>query len=160
MAEAALIIAFTASAAATVLDVQSTRADEKLRRQQLAREKKNAELAALDEENERLIMLQAANSDAIARSGNLDPFASPSLLALRDANLREASKDLANIQLNLATSRADISTRIAISKRRSRVAKTSGILNIIGQGASAAFSASQLGKPSSNPGINSNAKGP
>ena len=63
-------------------------------------------------------------------SGNIDPFSSPSLIAIRQANVKTAKKDLANIQHNRATERAKFAMEIAVSKQRQRAAMVSGILAV------------------------------
>jgi len=151
MAEYVFVIAAIASGAAIAVDTANTIAIEKDRRRQLRLEKKNAELAALDEQNERLRELSAANSENIANSGNLDPFASMSLIAGRAFNFRAAESDQENIRVNLATTRAQIATKIDISRRNESTAKTTGLLNIVAIGAGAVDQFSQLGKPAIPP---------
>ena len=70
------------------------------------------------------------DADVIAMSGNIDPFSSPSLIAIRQANVKTAKKDLANIQHNRATERAKFAMEIAVSKQRQRAAMVSGILAV------------------------------
>ena len=138
-AAAALPWLYAAGTALTVystLDAASAQAQMEDRRQrQLAIEGKSAELAARQEENQRLRELTEANADAIASgvgSGILDPFASPSLLALRKANMATAFKDIKTIQQNLAIDRARISAEIAISRKNRKAAIRGGILQAAG----------------------------
>lgn len=146
--EVIFYLGVAASAAGQVVAAENTRKNEQRRQIQLKLEMKNAELAALDEENERLRMLDLANSEAIANAGNLDPFASPSLMALRRFNFEIANQDIANIRTNLATSRAGFSMQLAISRSNERTARTTGILGALGTiGQGAATGIKTFGRP-------------
>ena len=138
MAQAAVLLPYMYYTAAAV-SVYSTLSEasavaqaEHRRQRQLNLEKKNAELSALSEENQRLRELTEANADVIASSSILDPFASPSLLALRKANMKTGLKDMENIRFNLAVDRARISAQIAISKKNRKAAINGGILKAAG----------------------------
>ena len=140
MAQAGAIvyyIAIGAMAAGEVYQAKTTAENAAERIRQLKNEKKNAELAVLDEEVNRMRMLREANADAIARAGNLDPYGSPSLLALRQVNFRMANEDVKNLYANLATERAQISAMIAINKQNIKSARVQGLLGAVsalGQG--------------------------
>lgn len=142
--EVAFYFTIAASATAQIVQARNVAENEALRQRELKNERRQAELAALDEENERLRMLDAANSDAIARAGSLDPFASPSLLALRAANFRTANQDIANIRTNLASTQASVSTRIMISRNNARTAMQSGLLDALATAGSGIAKGSEL----------------
>ena len=137
-------IAAAAAATGAIVNARNQQRNEAIRQQLLEQERTNAELAALDEENQRLALLAYANSDVIANAGNIDPFASESLLALRAEQHREANVDIGNIRTNLATSRANVSAMINISRHNSKVAGQIGILDAVSHIASGIAQGSRL----------------
>lgn len=143
-----IILATITSVAGQVVSTLDTIATEKDRQRQLDLEMTNVKLQALDEENERLQELSFANSSIIANSGNIDPFASMSLIAARSFNFRQNEGDLSTIQTNLAASRAQIATQISISKRNIRTAKVTGLLGSFDAVLSGAQASNALKKPS------------
>lgn len=120
------------TAGAEVYNASIEAQNEDARAQQLELEKRAAQIRALDEETERLRELNEVNAEAIANAGSLDPFVSPSLLALRKANLKTAQKDVENIRFNLAVERAGIMAAISIAKRNRKAAIRGGILSALG----------------------------
>jgi len=127
---ATFYIAMAAAAAGTAVTTMDTIAANRERERILEAELRSNELAALDEENQRLQMLREANSEMLAGIGHVDPYASASLVAARAFNFRMGMQDIANIRLNIAGARAGISARIGILKANSRASLTSGILSI------------------------------
>ena len=130
--DVAFYIAVAAMAAGEVYQghVRKVNAQDRIR--QLKLESKNATLAALDEETRRLQDLNFANSDVVANAGNLDPYASPSLIAIQQRNRALAEMDMDNIRANLAMQRAAIMSEISITRRNGRAAVTSSIINAAG----------------------------
>ena len=148
---ASFYIMMAAAAAGTAVSVSDSINSNRERQRVLEQELRSNELAALDEENERLIALREANEEILAGAGNIDPYASPSLLAARAFNFEMGMQDIENIRFNVANARAGVSARIGILKRNSRVATTKGIFELIGIGASTANQGSLLKKSSPGP---------
>ena len=74
---------------------EATAIDEELRQRELESERTSAELAALEEENERMQELRYANADLVTSfSGSATEVTGPSILALRKYNLSQTEKDL------------------------------------------------------------------
>ena len=152
MAEAATVLFWVGAAASTVSTLSEASAQaqvEHRRERQLKLEKKSAELAAMQEENDRLRELTEVNAEAIASTGILDPFSSPSLLALRKANMKTAQKDVRNIYTNLALERAKISAAIAISRKNRHAIVRGGILKAVSILATGGYTQARLGDPDS-----------
>lgn len=137
--------AMAAGAAVTTIDQINAN---KRREQILEAELRSQELAALDEENQRLIALRLANEDMLVRAGGVDAWASPSLIAARSFNFQMGMEDIENIRFNLSAARAGISAKIAILKDNSRATATAGIFEVAGIVAGGFDAKSQLGKTS------------
>jgi len=120
------------AAAGTAVSVVDTKNTNDERERVLKEELRSNELAALDEENERLIALREANDEILANAGGIEAWASPSLLAARIWNFQVGFKDIDNINFNRANVRSGISARIGVLQRNSRATLTSGILQVIG----------------------------
>ncbi len=140
-----------AMAAATAVTVSDQISANKQRQAILEAELRSNELAALDEENQRLLALRFANDDMLTHAGGVDAWASPSLIAARHFNFQMGMEDIENIRHNLTTSRATISARIGILKANSRATLTAGIFEIAGIGAAAYGKWSALKKPPTVP---------
>jgi hypothetical protein len=141
----AVWVGYILLAAGTAVQVDAQVQEERGRRRQLRLELKNAEIAAIDQENERLKALTLANSEIIAGAGGVSPFGA-SLLAARKENFRTAEQDITNIRHNLLSARAGTSAAIMLSKSRSSAAITSGIFEIAGQAFGASADAALLKK--------------
>jgi len=150
---ASFYIAMAAMAAGTAVQTIDTMNANKRREEILAQELRANELAALDEENERLIALRLANEEILAGAGGVDAWASPSLIAARNFNFEMGMQDIANLRYNIAGSRAGTSARIAILRENSRATQTAGILEIVGTAFSAMDARSQLAKTKMDPGV-------
>lgn len=130
--DVAFYIAVAAMAVGEVYQGQVVKRNMEDRNRQLKLESKTASLAAMDEEVRRLQELNYANSDVIARAGNLDPYASPSLIAIQQRNRALAEMDMANIRLNLQNQRAALTAEMAINVRKGRSAVTASLINAAG----------------------------
>jgi hypothetical protein len=139
------------AAAGTVVQTQDQIAANRERQKILEQELRSNELAALDEENNRLIALRLANDDMLVNAGGVDAWASPSLIAGRAFNFQMGMQDIANIRFNVADSRAAISARIGILQNNSSAIKTAGIFEVAGIFAKGASSASLLAKSTTTP---------
>ncbi len=139
-------IYLAAVAAGTAVTVSDTRNANTRREQILEQELRSNELAALDEENQRLIALRLANDDILVRAGGVDAYASPSLIAARNFNFQMGMEDIENIRFNVASERAGISARIGILKSNSRATFVAGIFEVAGIVAGGLDARSQLGK--------------
>jgi len=129
---ATFYIAMAAMAAGTAVTTIDTINANKRREMILEQELRSNELAALDEENQRLIALRLANDDMLARSGGVDAWASPSLIAARNFNFQMGMEDIENTRFNLSSERAGISARIGILKSNSRATAIAGIFEVAG----------------------------
>jgi hypothetical protein len=116
--------------AGTAYSVSEQNAESRERQRLLEEELRGEELAALDEENERLKELRLANQEIIAGSGNIDPYASASLVAARRFNFQTTLDDVANIRYNITSYRRSVSARIGIFRRNRSAATTMGMLNV------------------------------
>ena len=143
---ATFYIAMAAMAAGTAVTTIDTINANKRREMILEQELRSNELAALDEENQRLIALRLANDDMLARSGGVDAWASPSLIAARAFNFKMGMEDIENTRFNLAGQRAGISARIAILKSNSRAIAVAGIFEVAGIAAGGLDARSKLTK--------------
>ena len=123
---------FMAAAAGTAVNVQDQRFANEVREQQLEEELRSRELAALDEENDRLRSLTMANDELLVNAGGVDAFASPSLIAARNFNFKIGMEDITNIRLNLQSARSGVAARIGILKHNSRAVATAGIFEMAG----------------------------
>ena len=121
-----------AVAAGTVVQADADIKQSEERQRILAQELKTTELAALAEENVRLSALALANSDVIANAGGVDAYASASLTAVRQFNFRVTNESIADLRLNLATSRAGTSAQIRILKSNNKAVQTAGIFEVAG----------------------------
>lgn len=144
---ATFYIAMAAMAAGTAVSTIDTINANKERERILEQELRSNELAALDEENRRLLALREANDDMLIRQGGVDAWASPSLIAAREFNFKMGMEDIENIRFNLAGVRAGISARIGILKSNSRATLTAGIFEIAGTVAGGLDAKSKLTKP-------------
>ena len=120
------------SAGGTAITTADNISANKAREKQLERELQANELAALDQENRRLIELREANDQILANAGGIEAYASASLVAARAFNFTMAMEDIANIGVNLAASRSGISTRIGILQSNSRASRAGGIFEMAG----------------------------
>ena len=139
--------AYAAAAAGTVVTVQDQRYANAMRQQQLEEELRSNELAALDEENNRLMALRLANDEMLVNAGGIDAWASPSLIAARNFNFRMGMQDITNIRYNLQAARSGVASRISVLKANSRAVTTAGIFEVAGYAMGAADTYGQLGKP-------------
>ena len=139
------------SAGGTAVTTADNISANKDRERQLERELHTNELAALDEENRRLIELREANDQILANAGGIDAYASPSLIAARAFNFTMAMEDISNIHLNLASDRSGISSRIAILQSNSRASRVGGIFEMAGIVADGANKSSLLKKKTEEP---------
>lgn len=135
-----------AVAAGTIVTTIDTINANKRRQMILEQELRTNELAALDEENQRLIALREANDEMLANSGGVDAWASPSLIAARAFNFKMGFEDIENIRFNQLNSDAGISARIGILKSNSHATLAAGIFQVAAQAFGAADKRSQLGK--------------
>lgn len=135
-----------ATAAGTVVTTQNQIKTNKARQMQLDAELRSNELAALDEENQRLMALQFANDEMVVSAGGIDAWASPSLIAARNFNFQMGMEDITNIRQNLMATRAGIESRISILKSNTRAARTAGIFELAGIAANTKYGHDQLGK--------------
>lgn len=133
--------AAAAAAGAAITEGQAQAAAALERARVLEEELRQTELAALDEENERLKALRFANEQILVNAGGVDPYASPSLTAARQYNFKVAESDILNLGLSTAAARSGTSVQIKILKRNARAAINSGIL----QAASTMFMAGAEG---------------
>jgi hypothetical protein len=148
---ATFYLAMAAVAAGTAVTTMDTINANKERQRILEQELRSNELAALDEENRRLLALREANDDILVNAGGIDAWASLSLIAARKFNFKTGMEDIENIRFNVAGMRAGISARIGILKANSKATLTSGILSIAATGLSAASKASALSKTKAVP---------
>ena len=139
-------LAMAATAAGTVVSTIDTINANAARQRILEAELRANELAALDEENQRLIALRLANDEMLANAGGVDAWASPSLIAGRAFNFQMGMEDIKNIRFNQLTSDAGISARISILKSNSRATLTSGIFELSATAFGTLDKASQLAK--------------
>lgn len=130
-------VATAAAAAGTAIQVDAGIKDAEIRADQLKDEIQAAELAALDAENQRLIELQLANDEILVNAGNVDPYASLSLVASRKFNFQQLHEDVANIRLNLLQEKSGASKGISILNMNRKAMLNAGILQIGSQLASA-----------------------
>ena len=144
--EAVFYIAMTAAIAGTAVTTVDQINANKARQRLLDEELKNNELAALDEENRRLLQLRMANDEMMTARKGIDAWASPSLIAMRAFNFDMGMQDIENTRLNIQSQRSSIDTKINVLKANNRAILTSGILTGIGQGINTGYSGSQLGK--------------
>jgi hypothetical protein len=145
---ATFYIAMAAMAAGTAVTTMDTINANKRRQMILEQELRSNELAALDEENQRLIQLRHANEDMLANAGGVDAWASPSLIAARAFNFQMGMEDIENIRFNVSSARAGISAKIAILKSNSRATAAAGIFEVAGIVAGGLDAKSKLGKTS------------
>ena len=138
--------AYAAAAAGTVITVQNQAYANRMRQQQLEEELRSKELAALDEENQRLMALRDANEQMLIRAGGIDAWASPSLIAARNFNFKMGMEDIENIRLNLQTERSSVANRISVLKANTRATQLAGIFEVAGIFAQGADAYGQLGK--------------
>ncbi len=141
--------AMAATAAGTAVSTIDTINANKARQRILEQELRTNELAALDEENQRLIALREANDELLVNSGGIEAYGSPSLIAARAFNFQMGMEDIENIRFNQKSSEAGISARILILKSNSHATLTSGILQIAATAFSAGSKYQQLKKPPS-----------
>lgn len=147
----AFYLAMAAMAAGTVVTTIDQINANKARQKILEAELRSNELAALDEENRRLIALRLANDDILAGAGGILAFASPSLIAGRAFNFEMGMQDIANIRFNLANVRSTVSARISILRANSRATLVAGIFEIAGTAFAAAGKAGELKKAATVP---------
>ena len=133
---ATFYIALAASAAGTAVSIDQQNKDSLERQRVLEAERRANELVALDQENERLISLREADSEILAQSGGVDPWASPSLIAARIFNFETTIADIENIQYNLASNRSGIDARVNILRRNRSSTRTAGMFSLLGDVAS------------------------
>lgn len=143
---ATLYIAYVAMAAGTAVTAYDTVQANRQRQAILEQELRSNELAALDEENQRLIALREANEEMLARAGGVEAYASPSLIAAREFNFKMTHEDIGNIRLNMLDARATISAKISMLKRNSRMTIAKGIFDIAALGAQAKYKNDLLAK--------------
>jgi heme exporter protein D len=141
-----LYAAYAAAATGAVITTIDTVNANKRRQMILEEELRSAELAALDEENRRLQQLRLANDEMLARSGGVDAWASPSLVAARAFNFEMGMQDISNIRYNIQADRSGIAARIGILKQNSRATIAAGIFEVAGIAAGAKHSAGLLTK--------------
>ena len=139
-------IYMAAAVAGTAVTVSDTRAMNKRREMILEQELRSNELAALDEENQRLMALRLANDEILTRAGGIEAWASPSLIAARNFNFQMGMEDIENIRFNVSSARAGISAKIGMLKANSRATLTAGIFEVAGIVAGGLDAKSQLGK--------------
>lgn len=123
-------VATAAAAAGTAVQVDAGIKDAQIREEQLKDEIQAAEIAALDAENQRLIDLRLVNEEILANSGNVDPYASLSLVAAREFNFRQLNEDVENIRLNLAQERSGVSKGLSILQTNRNAMLNAGILQL------------------------------
>lgn len=146
--ETAIYYIYAAAAAAGTAVTVANQVDANRRRQAiLEQELRSNELAALDEENQRLIALREANDELLANAGGIEAWSSPSLIAARSFNFQMTGEDVENIRYNLASFKAEASARIGILQRNSRAAVVSGIFEIAQTMVGAKIGADKLAKP-------------
>jgi len=121
-------IAAGASIVGTAIDIDAQRKTAAIRAEQLEDEIQAAELIALEAENERLIDLQLANDDILVNAGNVDPFASLSLVAAREFNFRQLNDDVQSIRLNLLQEKSGAQKGISILNSNRTAMLNAGIL--------------------------------
>jgi len=138
--------AYAAAAVGTAVTVQNQAYANRMRQQQLEEELRSRELAALDEENQRLQALREANQDILVRAGGIDAWASPSLIAARNFNFKMGMEDIENIRLNLQQARSSVAARISVLKKNTRATQIAGLFEIASIGLNAASAYGQLGK--------------
>ena len=143
---ATFYIAMAAMAAGTAVTTIDQINANKRREQILEQELRGRELAALDEENTRLIALRLANEDMLVQNDGIEAWASPSLIAARAFNFQMGLEDIENIRFNLSSSRAAISAQVAILRSNSTATAIGGIFEIAGIVAGGLDARSQLGK--------------
>jgi hypothetical protein len=142
-----------ATAAGTAVTVSEQVNANKRRQMVLEQELRSNELAALDEENQRLMGLRLANEEITVGAGGIDAWASPSLIAARHFNFQMGMEDITNIRTNLAATRAGISAKISMLKSNSRASILGGIFDLAGIAANTAYGAKQLGKTKLDAGV-------
>lgn len=137
---------FYAAVAATGVAVQTANQIEANKRREaiLQQELQSNELAALDEENERLRAIRYANDEMLAKSGGVEAWASPSLIAMREFNFKVGFEDIQNTRYNIMNERAGIAARIGILKQNTRASIQSGIFQVAQIGMGAKLGADQL----------------
>ena len=144
---ATFYIAMAAAAAGTVVTTLDTIDANRRRQAILEQEIRSEELAALDEEVQRLRALRMANDELLVGADGIDAWASPSLIAAREFNFKMGLEDIANSRYNVGDVRAGIGARINILKRNTRASAAAGIFEIAGIAASTANASSMLKKP-------------
>ena len=141
-------ILMAAMAAGTVVETTARVNENKERQRVLEEELRSAELAALDEENQRLLALREANESILAGAGGIDAYASPSLIASREFNFRMGMQDIANTRLNIAQKRSATAARIGILKDNTRATRFAGLFELAGIGAATVNKSKLLSKGS------------
>lgn len=141
------------AAAGTAVTVQDQRNANRMREMQLNEELRSNELAALDEENNRLMALRLANDELLTNAGGIDAWASPSLIAARNFNFQMGMEDITNLRYNLQGQRSGIANRIGILQANSKAVLTAGIFEIAGIAASAYDAYGKLGKTTLDKGV-------
>ena len=139
--------AYAAVAVGTVVTTIDQVNANKARELILEEELRSNELAALDEENRRLIALRLANDEILAGAGGILAFASPSLIAGRAFNFEMGMQDIANIRFNVANVRSQISAKISILRANSRATITAGIFEVAGTALTAQAKFQRFKKP-------------
>lgn len=150
---------FYAVVAATGVVVQTANQIEANKRREaiLQQELQSNELAALDEENQRLRAIRYANDEMLAKSGGIEAWASPSLIAMREFNFKMGFEDIQNTRYNIMNERAGIAARIGILKKNSRATIQAGIFQVAQIGIGAKLGADALSK-TTQPGLTTNAQ--
>lgn len=145
--EAALFYAYIAVAAVgTGISVYNQIDANRRRQAVLEAELRSAELAALDEENQRLQALREANDMMLANAQGIEAWASPSLIAGREFNFRMTHQDIENTRFNLMTEKANIGAKIGMLQKNSRLAVAKGIFDIAQSVFGAMYTKSTLAK--------------
>jgi len=151
MAQAVFYIGLAAMAGGQIVSANAAAEESRERARILEQELRTSELAAMQDENNRLSALNFANQDIIANAGGIDAYASPTLTALRQFNFRVHNEAVEDLRLNLATARASTSASVRILRNNARTAMTAGILSAAGTLMSGAAKGSMLRSPSQPP---------
>lgn len=146
-----IYVYMAAAAAGTAITVNAQVEANRRRQAILEQEMRDKKLQALDEETERVRALRYANDEMLSRSGGIDAWASPSLIAARSFNFKMYNEDASNINYNKMSAEAGIGARIAILQKNSRAAVQAGIFEIAGIVAGGMYQAGQLGKTAQVP---------
>jgi len=141
------IAAAVVGAASSIQQARAVEATEALRQRTIKNEVNQAQLDAVQQATNRQIELTFANADVIVNAGNIDPFGSPSLLAIRRFNQQQTEQAIQNIAITLSLSRAQGSNELLSSGITSSTARTIGILDAASSVLGSAAGAQKLSGP-------------